>query len=395
MCRSSNFNYNLHASIDSSAIGVPSSQIVAGLTSSLSSALENVNVVETGKSQQGSRKQRHHHIVVEHHYHDHATENESIDERPARGGVTTPFPIRLHKMLDKMEADGHADVISWQPHGRCFVVRKPKEFKELLPIYFKLSKMSSFQRQLNLYGFQRLTRGRDKNGYYHEYFLRGKAALSHKIQRTKVKGTGVRARSNPTSEPHLWEMTWVGMEAATQNHGDAGSVSSHEDHYETHYKSSSVPPLKEEEEEPTFSVHSSSAFCSLPPLKGSSTTMPMSSTLAPTAVDSSPFMVPSWTQQQPIMQQQQQQQAAQMDPFLTASERDVIMSFGGKQFHYLDPKEMAREAELRKKQVDACQRDDMQAFMTNLELDNLYSEIDDERMDDDGAFMDMLERVIE
>jgi hypothetical protein len=299
-------------------------------------------------------------------------------------------------MLDKMEADGHADVISWQPHGRCFVVRKPKEFKELLPTYFKLSKMSSFQRQLNLYGFQRLTRGRDKNGYYHEYFLRGKAALSHKIQRTKVKGTGVRARSNPTSEPHLWEMTWVGMEAATQQHGhcDNGSVSSHEDHYETHYKPSPMPPLKEEEEEATFSVHSSSAFCSLPPLTGSAlkaAAPTTSSTLAPTAVDSSPFMVPSWTQQQQPMLQQQQM----MDPFLSASERDVIMSFGGKQFHYLDPKEMAKEAETRKKQVDACQRDDMQAFMTNLELDNLYSEIDDEKMDDDHAFMDMLERVIE
>jgi HSF-type DNA-binding len=161
MCRSSNFDHKLQATIDVSNLGVKNSQVVNSLSSSLSTALQNLH---TSQSTGTSRKQRHHHIIVEHDYHDHASDNEFVDERPARGGVTTPFPIRLHKMLDQLTLDGHADVISWQPHGRCFVVRKPKEFKELLPAYFKLSKMSSFQRQLNLYGFQRLTRGRDKNG---------------------------------------------------------------------------------------------------------------------------------------------------------------------------------------------------------------------------------------
>lgn len=80
---------------------------------------------------------------------------------------------------------------------------------------------------------------------------------------------------------------------------------------------------------------------------------------------------------------------------LEESEQDVVMSFGGKRFHYLDPQEMMQEALLRKKQQDACKRDDMQSFMTNLELDNLYNELDDEVVDNDDAFMDMLERVIE
>ena len=102
---------------------------------------------QTNDNHSKNRKHRHPHIVVEHHYHDHANEAAAVDERPARGGVTMPFPVRLHTMLDKMEADGHGDVISWQPHGRCFVVRKPKEFRELLPAYFKLSKMASFQRK--------------------------------------------------------------------------------------------------------------------------------------------------------------------------------------------------------------------------------------------------------
>jgi hypothetical protein len=158
-----------------------------------------------------SAKKRNRHITVTHDYHDHATDSPANyqEEHPARGGVTTPFPLKLHEMLDAVAADGLEDVVSWQPHGRCFVVHKPKEFVEMLPHYFKLSKLASFQRQLNLYGFQRLTRGRDRGGYYNELFLRDRVFLAHSIQRIKVKGTGVRARSNPEDEPNFWSMPWV------------------------------------------------------------------------------------------------------------------------------------------------------------------------------------------
>jgi hypothetical protein len=110
-------------------------------------------------------------------------------------------------MLDDIERDGYGDVVSWQPHGRCFVVHKPKAFvNHIMPTYFKQSKFPSFQRQLNLYGFQRLTKGPDKGGYYNELFLRGKVFLAHRIQRMRVKGTGVRARSSPDTEPDFQKM---------------------------------------------------------------------------------------------------------------------------------------------------------------------------------------------
>lgn len=47
-----------------------------------------------------------------------------------RGGVTVPFPIKLHQVLEQVEADGFADCIAWQPHGRCFVIHKPNAFVE-------------------------------------------------------------------------------------------------------------------------------------------------------------------------------------------------------------------------------------------------------------------------
>jgi hypothetical protein len=40
------------------------------------------------------------------------------------------FPVMLHYMLDELEKDGFDDVVSWQPHGRCFLVHKQKQFVE-------------------------------------------------------------------------------------------------------------------------------------------------------------------------------------------------------------------------------------------------------------------------
>lgn len=52
------------------------------------------------------------------------------------------FPAKLHFMLNDLKRDGLEYLASWQQHGRCFIVRKPKEFEStILPwcvshIYF-------------------------------------------------------------------------------------------------------------------------------------------------------------------------------------------------------------------------------------------------------------------
>lgn len=61
----------------------------------------------------------------------------------AKGGVTTPFPWKLHNMLDDMADKGEHSVVTWQPHGRAFMVHKPKVFVEdIMHHYFNQTKVS-------------------------------------------------------------------------------------------------------------------------------------------------------------------------------------------------------------------------------------------------------------
>jgi len=171
------------------------------------------------------------HFVV-HNYHDHSHDGiEDFDwlQQQRKSGVAVSFPLRLHEMLDQIESDGLADVISWQPHGRAFLIHKPKEFtSHVMPKYFKQTKLTSFQRQLNLYGFCRLTKGLDNRGYYHELFLRGKPYLCSKMTRVKVKGTGFKAASSPDQEPDFYTMPPVLVTPPDSGASDEGSVDEEE-----------------------------------------------------------------------------------------------------------------------------------------------------------------------
>lgn len=164
---------------------------------------------------------------VQHDYHDHSRDGPQLNAprcRKRAGGPAGSFPSKLHMVLDQVERDGFASIISWQPHGRCFVIHKPKAFVDfIMPKYvakshfrrishlthlryYKQSKLTSFQRQLNLYGFQRVTRGRDAGGYYNEFFLRGRVDLCANMSRTKIKGTRYKAASSPDQEPDFYSM---------------------------------------------------------------------------------------------------------------------------------------------------------------------------------------------
>jgi hypothetical protein len=113
-------------------------------------------------------------------------------------------------MLDHVKAAGLDDVISWASHGRCFSIHNPDRFvDDVLPRYdFRQSKLTSFQRQLNLYGFMRLSAGPDRGAYYHEFLLRGRPEMSKFMLRVRVKTNGIRhSTPSPNSnEPNFYQM---------------------------------------------------------------------------------------------------------------------------------------------------------------------------------------------
>ena len=90
------------------------------------------------------------------------------------------FPYKLHQLLTDIENNEElSSIISWLPSGNGFRIHQPIVFQELLlKKYFpRQSKLKSFKRQVQYYGFENLGRG----SYSHQCFVRGKRSLCGKI----------------------------------------------------------------------------------------------------------------------------------------------------------------------------------------------------------------------
>jgi len=93
--------------------------------------------------------------------------------------ATKPFLQKLYTMLEDESA--HA-IMSWTPNGESIVVHQPEAFaQQLLPLYFKHNNFSSFVRQLNTYGFNKVDP--DAWVFGHPDFKQGAKGTLHLIQR--------------------------------------------------------------------------------------------------------------------------------------------------------------------------------------------------------------------
>ena len=106
--------------------------------------------------------------------------------RPPKSGT---FPQKVHKMLSELEkTENGKKIAGWIPDGRAFFIHNQDDFvKDVMPKYFRMQQFSSFQRQLNLYGFQRIPKGPLKGSYYHRLFIRGEPQFCFRIRRSRQK----------------------------------------------------------------------------------------------------------------------------------------------------------------------------------------------------------------
>lgn len=106
------------------------------------------------------------------------------------------FPCKVYEMLEAAEQQGHEDIVSWNKEGTGFTVHNKELFtKQIIPMYFNQTKYKSFQRQLSLYGFQRITGGENKGLRYHEKLRRGMRDLCR-----SMKPIGYKPRSAEAKE---------------------------------------------------------------------------------------------------------------------------------------------------------------------------------------------------
>jgi hypothetical protein len=83
------------------------------------------------------------------------------------------FPLKLHAILSNPEFQ---ELICWLPNGRSWRILKPAAFERVvIPLVFRHAKYASFMRQVNGWGFKRITggpaSGAAHNSYYHQVRL--------------------------------------------------------------------------------------------------------------------------------------------------------------------------------------------------------------------------------
>ncbi|XP_008244246.1 PREDICTED: heat stress transcription factor B-3 [Prunus mume] len=93
-----------------------------------------------------------------------------------------PFLLKTYMLVEDPATD---DVISWNDDGSAFVVWQPAEFaRDLLPTLFKHSNFSSFVRQLNTYGFRKVSTSRWE--FCNDKFRKGEKDQLCEIRRRKA-----------------------------------------------------------------------------------------------------------------------------------------------------------------------------------------------------------------
>ena len=106
------------------------------------------------------------------------------------GGSESQFPWKLYDMLHTAEQRNEEHIISWIRDGKAFKVHNRSLFiEEFMKKMFNQTKFKLFQRQLNLWGFERVKDGPNKGSYFHPLFVKGRQDCCQRLTCVSVKGT--------------------------------------------------------------------------------------------------------------------------------------------------------------------------------------------------------------
>ena len=108
---------------------------------------------------------------------------------PSVGGQAStsvpPFVIKLYDLVTQPETDG---IVCWGSSGNSFLLLDTRLFSQLvLPMHFKHDNLRSFERQLNIYGFQRCIAQPTEHAleFFHPKFRRDQRELLLEIKRSQ------------------------------------------------------------------------------------------------------------------------------------------------------------------------------------------------------------------
>ncbi|GFN86064.1 heat shock factor protein-like, partial [Plakobranchus ocellatus] len=129
-------------------------------------------------------------------------------------GNVPAFLIKLWSLVEDPTTD---DLIHWDTGGTSFHVYDQQRFsREILPLYFKHSNIASFIRQLNMYGFRKVTHidqgglkiEKDDLQFQHQFFQKGERDMLQFIKR-KVSNPMVRPATEGAASPKSDEVSRV------------------------------------------------------------------------------------------------------------------------------------------------------------------------------------------
>jgi len=76
------------------------------------------------------------------------------------------FPVKLHYIIER-----ETSVVRWNRDNTSFRILDTAEFeKRILTQHFRTTRLSSFTRNLNIYGFKKIAKGEFAGSYYHPKF---------------------------------------------------------------------------------------------------------------------------------------------------------------------------------------------------------------------------------